>query len=252
MSDKRIFIEKYETVTSTNDVLREKALCGAPEGTVVIANFQTAGRGRMGRNFYSPAGSGIYMSILLRPESEIADNLCITARAAVAAAKAIDKHTDKKAMIKWVNDIYLNDRKVCGILTEGRKDTTNCMQSYMIVGIGINLKEPACGYPNELNGVAGAVFDKDEFYDADKLIKDILFEFFSDNPNLLNDYRYRNMLDKKHIVVSHGNKPKYEAQVTGIDESFGLCICLSDGTETVLRSGEVSVRQVNIDQEEDI
>lgn len=232
LTNKRIYIERYGTVTSTNDLLKEKASGGAPEGTVIIADAQTAGRGRMGRRFHSPAGRGIYMSILLRTEFS-GDEVCLTAHAAVAVAKAIEKQTEKAVFIKWVNDIYIDGRKVCGILTEKASD-------YVIVGIGINLREPEDGYPDELRSIAGAVFGKDSDYDADRLINDILIEFFKDNADLLGDYRARSMTDGKRILVRQGNT-EYYARALGIDESFGLRIALRDGSETILRSGEISV-----------
>ena len=103
-------IQHFDTVTSTNDIIKDLAINGAPEGTVVIADAQTAGRGRMGRRFMSPSGTGLYMSVLLRPKLGATAALLITTAAAVAVATAIEKHTKKDTYIKWVNDIYLNEK----------------------------------------------------------------------------------------------------------------------------------------------
>lgn len=242
LKNKRLFIEKYETVTSTNDLLKEKALSGAPAGTILVAKSQTAGRGRMGRKFYSPAGKGVYLSILLDDLKTATDNLCITAHTAVAVAKTIEKYVKKQTQIKWVNDIYLNGRKVCGILAEKISDVKRA-SARIIVGIGINLQEPEGGYPKELGGIAGAVFDRQDDIDQDRFIKDLITAFFEDNHDLLGEYKERNMLAEKDVVIKQGDEPAYTAHVIGIDESFGLRVCLSDGTETVLRSGEISVRE---------
>ena len=112
-------ISVFSSVTSTNTILKEMAEQGAKEGTVIIAEEQTAGRGRTGKQFYSPKGTGIYISILLRPDIPAEESLFLTTSAAVATARAIEDVSDKRALIKWVNDIYLEDKKTCGILTEG-------------------------------------------------------------------------------------------------------------------------------------
>ena len=120
-----ITVTVYDELPSTNTVLKQFAEQGAPEGTVILAQRQTNGRGRLGRSFFSPADSGIYMSILLRPQIEARDALLITTCAAAATAQAIEKHTRKTCGIKWVNDIFCEERKVCGILTEASLDLEN-------------------------------------------------------------------------------------------------------------------------------
>ena len=104
-------ISVFSSVTSTNTILKEMAEQGAKEGTVIIAEEQTAGRGRTGKQFYSPKGTGIYISILLRPDKPAEESLFLTTSAAVATARAIEDVSDKRALIKWVNDIYLEDKK---------------------------------------------------------------------------------------------------------------------------------------------
>lgn len=242
---KTIHITRYKEVTSTNAVLKEMALAGAPEGTVILADSQTAGYGRRGRNFHSPTGAGLYMSILLKPSENAEEDLYLTAHTAVAVAKVIEKHTAKKAMIKWVNDVYLNERKVCGILTETFTLNSEYRQKAIIVGIGVNLKEPDGGYPKEIEGIAGAVFEQERDCDYFEFVKDILIEFFKDDPDLLDDYRARSMLDKKQIVVLREGRADSLARVVGIEDDLGLRVCFSDGREAVLRGGDVSIRTLD-------
>jgi len=144
---------------STNNLLREMAAAGAPEGRCVIANSQTMGKGRLGRVFYSPADTGVYLSLLLRPGQCSAEQASkLTTMAAVAACEAIEDVSDEKASIKWVNDIYMNDRKVSGILTEASFDLESGYLEYAALGIGINIYPPKTGFPEEIKDIAGAVF----------------------------------------------------------------------------------------------
>ena len=126
-------IETKARVTSTNTLMKEAAQNGAAEFSVLAASAQSAGGGRMGRSFHSPSGSGIYMSILLRPHENI-NPLLITTAAAVCCARVFERMTGVSAYIKWVNDIYINNRKVCGILTESSLGENG----YAVLGIGIN------------------------------------------------------------------------------------------------------------------
>ena len=122
---------------STNDILREAAGRGAPAWTVLVCGEQTGGKGRLGRSFFSPSDSGLYISILLRPDMPAADSVRITTAAAAAVAKAIEDCTESSPRIKWVNDIYVNGKKVCGILTEAAFSLENGGLDYAVAGIGI-------------------------------------------------------------------------------------------------------------------
>ena len=230
-------IEKYDCVTSTNDLVKERAKNGAPEGLVIVAARQTAGRGRMGRSFHSEGG-GLYASILLRPEGAAADALAITTRAAVAVAKAVEKHTGRAAQIKWVNDIYQSGKKVCGILAEGQANAKGGMD-YIVLGIGINLRAPSGGFPDELRHIAGALFEDDGF-DKDAILQDILENLTPDD--VYEEYVKRDMLCGRTVTVFCGGEPLYTAEVLGIDRDFSLRIRLADGSLTTLKTGEVSVK----------
>ena len=149
-------IEVYKEVTSTNTMLKERGSQGAKEGQVIIANMQTAGRGRIGRTFHSPSDTGIYMSILLRPTDLIPqDAVKITTLAAVCACEAIENVSGKSAAIKWVNDIFMDGLKVCGILTEAAMSLESGNLDYVVLGIGLNAYEPEGGFPEESYNQSG-------------------------------------------------------------------------------------------------
>ena len=150
-------IEVRDSVTSTNTVLRSLAAMGAPEGYVLAAAGQTAGKGRHGRSFHSPADSGAYFSLLLRPGPKTCDASLITSAAAVAAAEAIEEVFGLYVGIKWVNDLVLETKKVCGILTEAEFNVESGMIDSAVLGIGINITKPENGFPEELRDVATAL-----------------------------------------------------------------------------------------------
>lgn len=153
-----LHIEVYDRLPGTNAALRVRAAQQAPEGLVLIAQAQSAGRGRSGRSFFSPPG-GLYMSLLLRPEFSIRQSVYLTAMAAVAAARACETLCGSPIQIKWVNDLWKDGKKVCGILTEASMDVESGLLEYAIVGPGFNLVPPPNGWPPELEGIAGSLFD---------------------------------------------------------------------------------------------
>lgn len=138
-------IELLDTVPSTNTRLRELAQSGASEGTVLLANEQTAGRGTSSRSFFSPRGAGLYLSILLRPDCTPSELLTLTGFAAVAVRTAIEKACGAPCEIKWLNDIYLNGRKLCGILTEFSLSPA----PWVVIGIGVNLSQTAATFAEQ-------------------------------------------------------------------------------------------------------
>ncbi|MBQ8410281.1 MAG: biotin--[Ruminiclostridium sp.] len=228
-------------VGSTNTELKAVGEKGGSEGTVLIALEQTEGRGRLGRSFYSPKDTGLYMSILLRPDFSPEESLFITACAAVAASEAIDK-TGVKTEIKWVNDIYLNGKKVCGILTEASMDFESRRLNYAVLGIGINLITD--GFPDELKNIAGSVSNKKDDLRA-FIAAEFLNIFFSYYENLcsksfLSEYRNRSMLIGKEITFSRGNE-LFDGEVTGIDDEMRLLVRLDNGETEAFSSGEVQL-----------
>ena len=136
LKNRSLRIEYLPVAGSTNTLAKERAAAGEPEGLVIAAGEQTAGRGRMGRSFYSPAGTGLYMSLLLRPKCTAAECALLTGAAAVAAAESVEALTGRRTAIKWVNDVLLEGRKICGILTETALDPGSGRPDWAVVGIG--------------------------------------------------------------------------------------------------------------------
>lgn len=235
---------KHE-VKSTNDLLREKAIAGSPDGTVLIAEMQTEGRGRSGRKFYSPADTGIYMSLLLRPvEMDPSKVLKFTTAAAVAVCQAIETVSDTKPQIKWVNDVFLNGKKVCGILTEGSMSFENGEMDHVILGIGINVYRPEDGFPEEIRNTAGYLFENTASDTKNKLAAAVLNNFMKfyrkgDFRSYINEYRKRLMVIGKDIfVVVRGENQSCE--VLDIDEDCRLVVRFQDGKIEHLVAGEIN------------
>ncbi len=243
-------LKVYPSVASTNTLLKAEAEQGASEGTVIVAAEQTAGRGRMGRSFYSPPETGIYLSILLRPQIPAADAGLITAGAAAAVADAIDALSGSSTQIKWVNDVYLNGRKVSGILTEGSIDCETGFLSYAIVGIGINIAPPAGDFPEDIRSVAGAAFGADAPSDLRcRLTAEVLERFLTYYANLqevpfYEAYRRRSLVLGKQVrLLAPGREPE-EVEVLDLDRNFTLVVRDAYGQLRTVSSGEVSLRPV--------
>ena len=236
----RIVIKTADITGSTNDDIKELAAGGAPEGTVMIAGEQTAGKGRLGRSFYSPRDAGLYMSILLRPALGTADALAITTAAGAAAACAIDEVCGTDAGIKWVNDIYIGSRKVCGILTESSLAPDGGVR-YAVLGIGVNVTDR--GFPDDIKNKAGAVGVDISLRPAiaAKIIE-YFFSYYRSFPSkaYMDEYRRRSILTGKTIEYEQ-NGVTHTALVEGIDDDARLVVRAPDGTVTYLSSGEVSV-----------
>lgn len=239
-------IDVRKNVTSTNTVLKEIAVNGGKQGYVLIAQEQTAGKGRLGRTFYSPNGTGIYMSVLLRPKMTIEDSLLITTSAAVAVSRAVEKLSEKKAQIKWVNDVFVDGRKICGILTESSLDFESGCLEYAVVGIGVNISKPDGDFPDEIKGIAGGFLDNVTGNVRCKLIAEIINELANQMENLssryyLDEYKRRSFLLGKNIIVIKPNK-KRKAKAIDIDSRARLVVEYEDKSVEHLSSGEVSIR----------
>ncbi len=239
-------IEVYKTVTSTNDLAKQYALDLKPEGTVIVAREQTAGRGRKGRSFYSPSSTGVYISVLLRPELTAEKTLYITTAAAVAVAKAIEKISGKEAKIKWVNDIFVDGKKVCGILTEGAIDFETGKMQYAVLGIGVNIKKPENDFPSEIQNIAGSVFDTTDKEVSSIIVAEILNNFMNYYKNLASkpfyeEYKKRMFLIGKHLTVYSG-KDSYPAVAIDLDKELSLIVKDENGNIKKLNTGEVSIK----------
>ncbi len=240
-------VEVYDEVGSTNNLLKDRASQGAREGLVIVANSQTGGKGRLGRSFYSPLDTGVYISILLRPQTiEPQKALKITTMAAVAACEAVETITDKKALIKWVNDIFVDGLKVAGILTEASLSMETGNLEYAVIGIGFNVYEPNGGFPEEIKGIAGAILDETVPDAKNRLASEFLnrFKDIYDNMDISNydkEYKKRSfVIGKKVNVISPTDTRK--ATVLDISSDCALIVEYEDGTEGTLSTGEVSIR----------
>lgn len=238
----------YDQLPSTNTTARELAASGAPDGTVVIAERQSAGRGRMSRSFFSPGGTGLYMSVIIRRDLLVQDALKLTTTAAVAVAQAIES-MGKRVGIKWVNDVYLDKKKVCGILTEGAVVPGNANLDYAVIGIGVNVAFPQGGFPEELTAIAGSVFGdvSDPYGVRCELALNILNRLMTnlnldDSQVIHKEYCRRSFVIGKQVTVHRGDDEPYTARVMGIDYDYRLLIRTSDGREAALDSGEISIR----------
>ncbi|MDO4621084.1 MAG: biotin--[acetyl-CoA-carboxylase] ligase [Lachnospiraceae bacterium] len=236
------------SVPSTNTSVRELAVSGEPEGLVLIAEEQTGGRGRAGRSFYSPKDTGIYLSILLRPEqASPQEGVKLTTKAAVAMCRALEQVSDKKAEIKWVNDLFVEGKKVCGILTEGAFHMEDGMMEYAVLGLGVNLYPPEGGFPEELKDIAGSLFSEGVNFDIkNRLCAAFLNEFMKlylhdKADTYVEEYRKRCFVIGKTVTVLSGQKQE-EALVTGIDDACHLLVRWKDGREEALSSGEIRIR----------
>lgn len=239
-----ITLRIHDTLLSTNATAKELAEKGAPHGTVVLASAQTAGRGRLGRTFCSPDGTGVYMSMVLRPQLPAEKVLSVTTAAAVAVCHALERLGADNLRIKWVNDIYRHGRKVCGILTEAAFDGADGL-SYAVLGIGINVKEPEGGFSEEIRHIAGAAFSEGDVT-REQVIAAVIDAFFEEYAHLedgrfVEEYRSRSMLDGRVVTVitPNGNR---EATALGVDAACRLWVRYADGSEEALASGDVSLR----------
>ena len=238
----------FGEMDSTNTYLKQLALTGAADGTVVIAVHQTAGRGRMDRTFQSPAGKGLYLSVLLRPELPPERFLPVTALAGVAVCNAVEMLCGVRPGLKWPNDPVLHGRKLAGVLTELVVGEDG--KPAIVLGIGINLSQQAEnftedvaaiatslaaeGYPVSCEAMAAALLKE-----LDEMYGDLLR---GDLERWLQDYRRDCVNIGKTVQLLRPDGRREQAEALGIDEDFGLAVRLADGGEEVIRTGEVSVR----------
>lgn len=235
-------LTELEETDSTNRVAKELAAEGAEEGMLVLAKRQSGGKGRLGRSFFSPEG-GIYMSMVLRPVIPAERALLITTCAAVAVARAIERICDVTAGIKWVNDIFVNGKKVCGILAEAGLNPDSNIPDYVVLGIGINVKKQSV--PEELKEIVGCLEDTGQTVLKEDLIAAVWEEFGELYRNLstavfMEEYKNRSILLGKEVTV-FAAEGDYRAVVTDIDKE-GHLVVRRDGREEILSSGEISVR----------
>lgn len=240
-------VHVLESADSTNSHAAALARSGAPDGTVVIADSQSGGRGRLGRVFQSPKGKGLYLSILWRPDCQPQQLFPLTALAAVAVCRAVERVTGTRPGIKWPNDLVLGKKKVGGILTEMAADPESGLADHVVLGIGINVHQ-AC-YDGETAQLASSLDEQlgieisrtalaaALLEELDTLRHRILFQ-----PALwLEEYRSA-CLNLGRTVQLIQNGERTLAVAMDVDGEYGLMVRMMDGSHVMIRSGEVSVR----------
>ena len=231
----------FEEIDSTNNYARVLAAQNAENGTLVLANSQTAGRGRQGHTFFSPRRSGLYFSMILRPQKM--DHIFrLTPAAAVSAADAIEELTGIRAGIKWVNDLFIEKKKVGGILTEAITDFETGKIESVIIGIGINIRET--DFPEEIRNIAGTL-------DAAALSRSALAAILRrnlmnnaehlDEADIMNRYRNLSIVLNREITYSFNNELK-TGFVQDINSEGNLVLRDENGNTAVLQSGEISIK----------
>lgn len=241
-------VKIYRELDSTNRAAKEAAFSGeAGHGALILARRQKSGRGRRGRSFYSPENAGLYMSIVLRPDRTLKEGLLITTAAATAVCRAVKKICGIDLGIKWVNDLYFHNKKVCGILTEAVTDFESGNIEFAVVGIGLNLYMPEDGFPEDIQETAGALFEnrKDaEHINCSILVAEIVNQLLMEveTPGLSREYTENNIIPGNMIVITDGQCTR-EAYAESIAPDGRLLVREQDGSETLLSYGEVSVRR---------
>ena len=257
------FIQCFNVIDSTNTyckkVLSEAGNMRLPDGeltaqgqkyhkAIIVAQEQTGGRGRFGRNFASPAKTGIYMTLIYTPKGGIVNPAKITAFSAVAVCRAIKTLFNVECKIKWINDIYLNGKKICGILTEGFTNFETKSIESAIIGIGLNI----CDNPKifEENTNAGSITGENHQGKISRCqvaaeIAGQCFKIFEENQEeVLKEYKNLSFLISQTVCVFPvigDSKSSYFAKVINIDDNAGLVVELPDGSQKTLSSGEVSL-----------
>ena len=242
-------VHVYDTLESSNRTAKLLALDGAPHGTLVLTAHQSAGRGRLGRKFESPAGKGVYCSILLRPELPAASAQTATIRAAVAVCRAVQSLCGLELAIKWVNDLYYQGKKVCGILTEAGTDLESGRLEWLVVGIGLNLTSTAADWPPELADKAGSLYPGGPApVPRAALVGAIARELLALGPgeDCLDEYRARCFVPGHWVTVCTGSET-YAAKALAIDDAGRLVVRRENGREEALRCGEVTTRPAKTD-----
>lgn len=240
-------VEYHASIDSTNNHARALAEAGASAWTVVVADEQSQGRGRMGRNFHSPAASGLYMSVIIRPECAVEHASLLTIAAATAVAESIETVCGVKAQLKWVNDCFVNGKKVAGILTEGAVGLEEQRLRYAVVGIGINVAPPEADFPEELRDIAASVLTKAPTTPVRSILAAHILErlkIYADDllaRDYLPIYREKLMMLDQDVTLIQGNQER-EVHVCDINESGGLIIRDQFGTIETITSGEISLR----------
>ena len=245
----RDLLHYHICTASTNDLAKTLAKEGAPEGTVVVAAQQTAGRGRMGRSFHAPAGLGLYFSLVLRPQCPPEQLLHLTCAAAVASCNSVESCAGFRPQIKWTNDLVVNRRKLGGILTELSVSSKTGLVEWAVIGIGINCRHRTEDFPPELQDMATSLLQITGQNISPGILAahciqafyNLRSQLFTHKAIILDTYRQDCMTIGQKVVLLRGEKRRYGTALD-LDPDGGLLVQFDDGSIETVQSGEVSVR----------
>lgn len=236
----------FDTVPSTNDLAKDMAKQGAPEGSVYLAQAQTAGRGRMGRSFYAQKDMGVYLSVVLRPNCHPEQLMHLTCAAAEAACNAVEQAAGIRPQIKWTNDLVYGSKKLGGILTEMSVSSRTGLVEWAVVGIGINCR--ISDFPPEIQNIATSLLclgaDTEPWRLAAHLIaalSQMRSTLFTEKAAIMAAYRQDCMTLGKQVMLLRGEEKTYGTALD-IDDDGGLLVRFADGSCQTVTSGEISVR----------
>lgn len=244
-------IQTMESTTSTNDLAKLYANQNSTTPAIFISEEQTAGRGRLGRKFVSPSKTGLYISLCLFPTIALEDLSLITCATAVACVETLEELTGKSLNIKWVNDLFYQDKKVGGILTEVISDFESQQVQALIVGMGINLIDSPQSFPEELHSIVGSIFSSKTEYDTSSFNRNHFIAQFLEKwtfyyqdlskRDFIESYKEHSNVIGKFVNIFEGNQT-YSAYAKDINENGHLIIEKEDNTLHALSYGEVSIR----------
>lgn len=235
-------VEIFDEIDSTNNYLKNLAKDKSQNNILVVANYQTNGRGRLGRTFISDKSNGIYMSLLVRPNISINDAKKITCLTAVSINNAINELTGLNSKIKWVNDIYINNKKVCGILTEAQTSIEEGIIDYVIIGIGINVYKRE--FDESIKNIATSLEDEGAIISRNELIIQIIKyidKYLNDFTNdiYMKEYQNSSCIVGKEVELNiRGNI--FTATVLKINDEGELVVRTLDNEELTVYSGEIT------------
>ncbi len=235
----------FDSIDSTNTYAKALARQGAPEGTVILAGMQTGGRGRLGRSFSSPAGAGLYFSLILRPACRPESLMHLTCAVGVAAAEAVEKATGKKPGIKWTNDLVFGKRKLGGILTELSVDPQTGLVDFAIVGVGINCLQKAGEFPADIRDIACSLADTGKAVSPAYLaafLMDALYRMdLQEKAAVMERFRENCVTLGQQVSLVRGDSIRHGTALQ-VDSDGGLIVRFPNGSIETVTSGEVSVR----------
>lgn len=241
LNDKSLPVYVLQTVDSTNSEAKRILSQQAEKCFLVVAEEQIAGRGRLGRRFYSPKGAGLYMTLVMSPDAAADDVVGITSFAAVCTVDAIRELTGKSPRIKWVNDLYLDGKKITGILTEAVSDVETGIVSHVLIGIGIDLR-PCDSLPEDLHDVVGNLGCPTGVRNPLAAgIANRLLTFGQGMAEVMNRYRTYSMVLGKDVLYVKNGQEGY-GRAVDINDRGALVVRKDDGTLELLQSGEISLR----------